>query len=60
MEEIIEFYVTQLRNLATKCEFETVRDGLILYMVVDGIRSDQLRNISLRKGGTNLNKILTS
>ena len=60
MEEIIEFYVTQLRILATKCEFETVRDGLILYMVVDGIRSDQLRNISLRKGGTNLNKILTS
>ena len=48
--ETIDGYVTELRNLASTCEFETLNDGLILYKMVDGIRSDKVRDNLLRKG----------
>ena len=42
-------YVTELRNLASTCEFGTINEGLILYKIVDGIRSDRVRDILLRQ-----------
>ena len=50
MEESIDSHVTELRNLATTCEFDAIRDGLILYKVVDGILSDKVWDTLLRKG----------
>ena len=36
------------------CEFQDIRDGLILYKLVDGIESNQVRDVLLWKG-SNLN-----
>ena len=49
-DEIIGAYITQLRNLSSTCEFGVVKEGLILYKLVDGIQSDKMRGILLRKG----------
>ena len=43
-------YVTELKNLSSTCEFETINEGLILYKIVDGIRSSRVRDVLLRKG----------
>ena len=53
-DETIDGYITELRNLSSTCEFQDIRDGLILYKLVDGIESNQLRDVLLRKG-SNLN-----
>ena len=43
-----------MRNLSLTCEFQDIRDGLILCKLVDGIISNQVRDVLLRKG-PNLN-----
>ena len=53
-EETIDGYITELRNLSSTCEVQDIRDGLILYRLVDGIKSNQVRDNLLRKG-SNLN-----
>ena len=52
-DETIDGYIKELRNLSSACEFQD-RDGLILYKLVDGIESNQVRDVLLRKG-SNLN-----
>ena len=42
--------MTELRNLASTCEFGDLHESLLLYKVVDGIRSDKIRDVLLRKG----------
>ena len=48
-EETIDGYITELKNLSSTCEFQDTRDGLILYKLVDGIESNQVRDVLLRK-----------
>ena len=36
-EEITDGYITELGNLLPTCEFQDIRDGLILNKLVDGI-----------------------
>ena len=52
--ETIDGYITEMRNLSSSYEFQDIRDGLILYKLVDGIESNQVRDVLLRKG-SNLN-----
>ena len=42
--------MTELKNLASTCEFGDLHESLLLYKVVDGIRSDKIRDVLLRKG----------
>ena len=42
--------MTELRNLASTCEFDSLHDSLLTYKTVDGIRSEKVRDILLRKG----------
>ena len=42
--------MTELRNLASTCEFDSLHDSLLTYKIVDGIRSEKVRDILLRKG----------
>ena len=44
-EETIDGYITELRNLSSTCEFQDIRDGLILYKLVNGIESNQVRDV---------------
>ena len=53
-EETTDGYITELRNLSLTCEFQGIRDGLILYKLVDGNKSNQVRDVLLQKG-SNLN-----
>ena len=39
-----------MRNIPSRSEFGDVKDGLILYKLVDGIQSDKIRDTLLRKG----------
>ena len=39
-----------MRNLSSTCEFGNVKEGLILYKLVDEIQSDKIRDTLLRKG----------
>ena len=48
-DETIDAYITQLRNLSSTCEFRDVKEGLILYKLVDGIQSNKIRDTLLRK-----------
>ena len=43
-------FMTELRNLASTCEFGDLHESLLLYKVVDRIRSDKIRDVTLRKG----------
>lgn len=54
LEETIDGYITQLRNLSLTCEFQDTIYGLKLYKLVNGIESNQVRNVLLRNG-SNLN-----
>ena len=49
-EEIIDGYITELRNLSSTCEFQDIRNGLMLYRLIDGIESNEVRDVLLRKG----------
>ena len=49
-DESIDAYLTQLRNLASTCDFETIKEGMLVYKLVDGIQSDKVRDNLLRKG----------
>ena len=49
-DESIDAFITELKNLSSTCEFQDVRDGLIVYKIVDGIESDNVRDTLLRKG----------
>ena len=49
-DETFDQFMTELRNLASTCEFGDLHESLLLYKVVDGIRSDKIRDVLLRKG----------
>ena len=42
--------MTELKNLASTCEFGELHDGLLTYKIVDGIRSEKVCDVLLRKG----------
>ena len=49
-DETFDQYMTELKNLASTCEFGELHDGLLTYKIVDGIRSEKIRDVLLRKG----------
>ena len=49
-DETFDQFMTELRNLASTCEFGDLHESLLLYKVVDGIRSDKIRDALLKKG----------
>ena len=49
-EETFDQFLTELRNLAVSCEFQNLNESLLLYKVVDGIKSDKCHDVLLRKG----------
>ena len=42
-------HVTELKNLASTCEFGDIFDGMLTYRVVEGIRSDTVHDRLLSK-----------
>ena len=48
--EHFDQYLTELKNLASTCEFGELHDDLLTYKSVDGIQSDKIRGTLLRKG----------
>ena len=48
--ETFDQFLTELRNLAASYEFQNLNESLLLYKVVDGIKSDKCRDVFLRKG----------
>ena len=49
-DEAFDQYMTELKILASTCEFGELHDSLLTYKVVDGIRSEKIRDVLLRKG----------
>ena len=50
-DEPINVFITELTNLSSSCEFQDIKDGLIiLHKLVDGIQSNGFRETLLRKG----------
>ena len=49
-DETFDQFMTELRNLGSACEFGDLHESLMLYKVVDGIRSDKIRDVLLWKG----------
>ena len=49
-DETFDQYMTELKNLASTCEFGELHDGLLTYKIADGIRSEKIRDVLLRKG----------
>ena len=49
-DETFDQFMTELRNLASTCEFGDLHESLLLYKVVDGIRSHKIKDVLLRKG----------
>ena len=52
--ESIDQYVTELRTLASTCEFENLKDGLIRDRVIFGIRNQALKERLLREASLTL------
>ena len=53
-EETIDDYITELKNLLSTCEFQDITQ--ILHRLVDGIESNQARDVLLQKGKSELRK----
>ena len=49
-DETFDQFMTELRNVASTCEFVDLHESLLLYKVVDRIRSGKIRDALLRKG----------
>ena len=49
-EKTFDQFLTELRNLPASCEFQNLNESLVLYKVVDGIKSDKCCDVLLRKG----------
>ena len=54
--ESIDQYVTELRTLASTCEFENLKDGLIRDRIVCGIRNQTLKKRLFREADLTLKK----
>ena len=50
-EETFDAFMTDLRNLALSCEFGIIKDGMLLYKIVDGLNQENLHDKILSKGG---------
>ena len=48
--ETFDQYMTELKNLASTCEFGELHDGLLTCKIVDGIRSEKVCDVLVRKG----------
>ena len=49
-DETFDQCMTKLKNLASTGEFGELRDRLLTYKIMDGIRSEKIRDVLLRKG----------
>ena len=49
-DETFDQFMSELRNLSSTCEFGDLNESLLLHKVVNGIRSDKIRDVPLRKG----------
>ena len=49
--ETVDSYVTELRKLASSCQFGELRDSLIKDQLVLGVKEDSMRSRLLRQGG---------
>ena len=56
--ESIDQYATELRTLASTCEFQDLRDGLVRDRIVGGIRNAALRECLIRIADLSLEKAL--
>ncbi|GBN61323.1 Transposon Ty3-G Gag-Pol polyprotein [Araneus ventricosus] len=56
--QAIERYVTQMKTLASTCEFEEQENGLIRDRIVLGIRDSELKERLLRESGLGLEKAI--
>ena len=48
-DETFDQFMTELRNLVSTCEFGDLHESFLLYKVANGIRSDKIRDVLLRK-----------
>ena len=56
--ESIDQYVTELRILASTCEFETLKDGLIRDRIICGIQNQTMKERLLREADLTLKKAI--
>ncbi|GFX16775.1 transposon Tf2-9 polyprotein [Trichonephila clavipes] len=56
--QIIEAYVTQLKTLASTCEFAEQKNGLIRDLIVLGIKDSWLQERFLRENNLNIEKAI--
>ena len=56
--ESIDQYVTELRILASTCEFETLKDGLIRDRIICGIQNQTMKERLLRKADLTIKKAI--
>ena len=49
-DETFDQYMAELKNLASTCEVGELHDHLLTYKIVDGIRSEKVCDVLLRKG----------
>ena len=49
-DETFDQCMTKLKNFASTGEFGELRDRLLTYKIMDGIRSEKIRDVPLRKG----------
>ena len=49
-DKTFDQFMAELRNLASTCEFGDLHESSLLCKVLDGIRSDKIRDFLLRKG----------
>ena len=54
----IEQFITELKNIASQCEFEKLKDELIKTMIIIGIKDETLRERLLDKEDTELDKVV--
>ena len=57
-KESIDQYVTELRILASTCEFETLKDGLIPHRIICGIQNQAMKERLLREADLTLKKAI--
>ena len=50
IDENIDSYVIELKNLALTCEFGEIRESMMTFRIVEGIKSDAVRDRLLRQG----------
>ena len=50
INENVDSYVFELKNLASTCEFGQIHEGMMTFRIVEGIKSDAVRDRLLKQG----------